>query len=41
MECDLTFLGLLVMQNPVKEASQPTIEELRNANIRTVMVTGG
>jgi len=40
MECDLSFLGLLVLKNPVKEESRQAIEELRAANIRTLMITG-
>ena len=40
MERDLTFVGLLIMQNKMKPETKPVIEELMNANIRTVMVTG-
>lgn len=40
IENNLTFLGLLVMQNALKNATTPVINELHNANIRTVMVTG-
>ncbi|CBY13135.1 unnamed protein product [Oikopleura dioica] len=39
-ENDLTLLGLLVMQNQLKDASAPTLAELAAADIRTVMVTG-
>ena len=40
MECDLQFLGLLVMQNKLKPETAPVIQELEDANIRTVMATG-
>ena len=40
VECDLTFLGFLIMQNTLKPESEPVIRELSDANIRTVMVTG-
>ena len=34
------FLGLIVMQNSVKEETFPAIKELHEADIVTVMVTG-
>ena len=40
VETDLTFLGLLIMQNTLKPETTPVIQELKSANIRTVMVTG-
>ncbi|XP_078697389.1 polyamine-transporting ATPase 13A3-like isoform X3 [Branchiostoma floridae x Branchiostoma belcheri] len=40
VETDLTFLGLMVMQNALKPETTPIIHQLREANIRTVMVTG-
>ncbi|XP_076330164.1 polyamine-transporting ATPase 13A3-like isoform X3 [Tachypleus tridentatus] len=40
IEFDLTFLGLLVMQNTLKPETTPVIEVLQKAKIRTVMVTG-
>lgn len=40
IEQDMTFIGLLVMQNALKEESAPVIKILHNANIRTVMITG-
>ncbi|XP_021372872.1 probable cation-transporting ATPase 13A3 isoform X2 [Mizuhopecten yessoensis] len=40
VEKNLTFLGLLVMENRLKPESTPVIQELIEANIRTVMVTG-
>ncbi|XP_069467226.1 polyamine-transporting ATPase 13A2 isoform X2 [Ambystoma mexicanum] len=39
-ESELTFLGLLIMRNVLKPETAPVIHLLRNANIRTVMVTG-
>ena len=41
VECELTFCGLLVMQNKLKPATTPTISTLMDADIRVVMVTGG
>uniref|UniRef100_H9GB69 Cation-transporting ATPase n=1 Tax=Anolis carolinensis TaxID=28377 RepID=H9GB69_ANOCA len=40
VESGLTFLGLLVMENRLKGETRPVLEELREARIRTVMVTG-
>ncbi|XP_015834823.1 polyamine-transporting ATPase 13A3 isoform X2 [Tribolium castaneum] len=40
VECDLTFLGLLVMQNTLKPETTPIIRLLHDAKIRTVMITG-
>ena len=40
VEADLTFLGLIVMENRLKSASVGVIRELTNAKIRTIMVTG-
>ena len=40
MECDLEFGGLIIMKNSLKPETTPVISVLKNANIRTVMVTG-
>lgn len=40
VECNLTFLGFLIMQNMLKLESTPVIHTLHNACIRCVMVTG-
>jgi cation-transporting ATPase 13A2 len=40
MEIDLEFAGFLVMQNSLKPATIPVIEELTAASVRTVMITG-
>ncbi|KAK7028908.1 hypothetical protein SK128_015024 [Halocaridina rubra] len=40
VERDLTFVGLLVLQNMLKPETAPVIRQLKDANIRTVMVTG-
>lgn len=40
VECDLTLLGLMIMQNKLKPETAPVIATLHSANIRTVMVTG-
>jgi len=40
VESELTFLGLVILENRLKTASIGVLRELRGANIRTVMVTG-
>ncbi|KAM5292237.1 putative cation-transporting ATPase 13A5 [Ctenodactylus gundi] len=40
VESELTFLGLLVMENRLKKETKPVLRELREARIRTVMITG-
>ncbi|KAM4888759.1 putative cation-transporting ATPase 13A5 [Thomomys bottae] len=40
VESDLTFLGLLIMENRLKKETKPVLKELSEAHIRTVMVTG-
>lgn len=40
VECDLIFLGLLILENRLKEETKPVLEELISARIRTVMITG-
>uniref|UniRef100_H2ZW02 Cation-transporting ATPase n=1 Tax=Latimeria chalumnae TaxID=7897 RepID=H2ZW02_LATCH len=40
VESDLTFLGLLILENRLKPETVPVLEELRNARIRTIMITG-
>ncbi|NWV01748.1 AT134 ATPase, partial [Upupa epops] len=40
VESDLTFLGLLIMENRLKSETKPVLEELSAARIRSVMVTG-
>ncbi|KFD65864.1 hypothetical protein M514_07049 [Trichuris suis] len=40
VECEMEFLGLLVMDNRLKPETRPVINALKNANIRSVMVTG-
>ncbi|GFS05908.1 cation-transporting ATPase [Elysia marginata] len=40
VEKDLTFLGLLVLQNQLKPQTAPVIRTLKAANIRSVMITG-
>ncbi|XP_030616553.1 probable cation-transporting ATPase 13A4 isoform X2 [Delphinapterus leucas] len=40
VESDLIFLGLLILENRLKEETKPALEELISARIRTVMITG-
>ncbi|XP_029400364.1 probable cation-transporting ATPase 13A5 isoform X2 [Mus pahari] len=40
VECELAFLGLLIMENRLKKETRPVLKELSEARIRTVMVTG-
>ncbi|KAJ0179942.1 hypothetical protein K1T71_004533 [Dendrolimus kikuchii] len=40
LECDMVFLGFLVMQNSLKAETTQVIKELHEANMRQVMVTG-
>ena len=40
VECDLAFLGLLVLENRLKDETKPVILQLKRAKIRTIMVTG-
>lgn len=40
MEKNLNFVGLIVMENKLKPETTPVINELREANIRCIMVTG-
>lgn len=39
-ECDLEFLGLLVMENKLKPESNEILQTLNECEIRTVMATG-
>ena len=40
VEKDLVFLGLIVFENRIKKETKPVIEQLHNAKMRTIMVTG-
>ncbi|KFM62161.1 putative cation-transporting ATPase 13A3, partial [Stegodyphus mimosarum] len=40
LECGLQFHGLLVLQNRLKPQTIPTLKILKDADIRTIMVTG-
>ncbi|CAF0752314.1 unnamed protein product [Brachionus calyciflorus] len=40
IESDLDFYGFLIMQNMIKPETTPVINELKNAGLATVMVTG-
>lgn len=40
LESDLDFLGLVLLENRLKPATTPVIDQLRRAAMRTIMVTG-
>ena len=40
IERDLTFLGLLIVRNKLKERTKPSLELLHSAGLRMVMATG-
>lgn len=40
IETNMDFLGLIIMQNKIKEQTAGVLLDLRQANIRTLMVTG-
>ncbi|XP_076007323.1 polyamine-transporting ATPase 13A3 isoform X2 [Genypterus blacodes] len=40
IEVNMEFLGLIIMQNKLKAETPGVLQDLRQANIRTVMVTG-
>ena len=40
VESNLTFLGLLIMENKLKGETNAIIQELNNGKIRTLMATG-
>lgn len=40
VECDLTFAGLVILENRLKDQTTPVIKELQGANMKIVMVTG-
>lgn len=39
-ECDLSFLGLIVLENRLKPESSGVVEILKDADVKVVMVTG-
>lgn len=40
VECELNFLGLLIMENKLKPQTIGVINELQRCNIKTIMATG-
>lgn len=39
-ECDLNFIGLIVLENRIKPQTNGVICTLKNANMKVVMITG-
>lgn len=39
-EQNLEFLGLIILENRLKEPTIPVIRELREANMHVIMITG-
>ncbi|XP_067398921.1 polyamine-transporting ATPase 13A3 isoform X3 [Emydura macquarii macquarii] len=40
IESNMDFMGLIIMQNKLKQETPAVLEDLHKANIRTVMITG-
>lgn len=40
MEKDLVFVGLIILENRLKAQTASVVKELRDANVKTVMITG-
>lgn len=40
IECDLEFIGFIVFENKLKSSTTDTIEQLSDADLRTIMCTG-
>lgn len=40
IECDLTFIAFLIMENKVKPETKSSLDKLKYANISTIMATG-
>lgn len=40
LECNLRFLGLVVLDNPLKPEAESTVKELLDADFRVIMATG-
>lgn len=40
VEADLEFIGFIIFENKLKQASAAVLDEIRNADIATTMVTG-
>lgn len=40
MEKDLTFLGFVILENKIKKESKPTIEQLNDCDVASIMATG-
>ncbi|TID19222.1 hypothetical protein CANINC_003792 [Pichia inconspicua] len=40
VESDLRFIGFIIFENKLKDSTEKTIEQLKDADIRTVMCTG-
>ncbi|OPX59826.1 MAG: Copper-exporting P-type ATPase B [Methanobacterium sp. PtaB.Bin024] len=40
VECDLTFLGMVAMQDPPRPEVKPAVDDCHRAGIRIIMITG-
>lgn len=40
VEANLTFLGIIIMENKLKKETTAVIDELKRANFRVIMITG-
>lgn len=40
VECELDFVGLIILENRLKPQTTSVIRELRDANVKVVMITG-
>eukprot|EP01133_Synstelium_polycarpum_P011199 gene11199-13056_t len=40
VECELFFLGFIIMENKIKPETPPALQILKSANVRLIMVTG-
>lgn len=41
VECNLNFIGMIVLENKLKPQTTGVIKTLKGANLKVVMITGG